>query len=68
MGVTKPSVSYAMKQLREGGYITMADDSLIALTESGRAVAGRMLERHMTLARFLLSLGVSEQAAIEDAC
>ena len=68
MGVTKPSVSHAMKQLREGGYITMAEDNLITLTESGSQVAERMLERHMTIARFLMTLGISEQVAYEDAC
>ena len=68
MGVTKPSVSHAMKQLREGGYITMAEDNLITLTESGSQVAERMLERHMTIARFLMTLGISERVAYEDAC
>lgn len=68
MGVTKPSVSHAMKLLREGGYITMDDDNLISLTPRGREVAERMLERHMTIARFLMSLGVGEAVAYEDAC
>ena len=68
LGVTKPSVSYAAKRLRENGYITMDQDSLITLTESGMAIAERIYERHQLLTEFLLRLGVDEQTAREDAC
>lgn len=68
MGVTKPSVSYATKRLREGGYITMDADSLITLTESGMEIARRMYTRHKTLAEFLMRIGVDEATAREDAC
>ena len=68
LSVTKPSVSRAMKQLRERGYITMDDNNLIALTPAGLDIAERMLERHRTLARFLMKLGVSEEVAYADAC
>ena len=68
LGVTKPSVSFAMKKLRENGYILMDEDSLIALTESGEAIARRILDRHNTLSSFLESLGVDEKTAREDAC
>lgn len=68
LGVTKPSVSYATKRLREGGYITMDDDSLITLTEQGMKIAESMYTRHKRLAQFLMQLGVSEKTALEDAC
>lgn len=68
LGVTKPSVSFAMKKLRESGYITMDEDNLIALTAPGEAIARRILDRHNTLSSFLVSLGVDEGTAREDAC
>ena len=68
LGVTKPSVSYATKRLRENGYITMDKDGLIALTEKGLAIAERMYERHRLLAHFFVRLGISEDTAREDAC
>lgn len=68
LGVTKPSVSFAMKKLRENGYIHMGDDSRITLTERGDAIARRTLERHRLLASFLVRLGVSEDVARADAC
>ncbi len=68
VGVTKASVSYSTKRLRENGYILMDKDGLITLTESGMAIAQSMYERHKLLAEFLISLGVSEETAREDAC
>ena len=68
LGVTKPSVSFAMKKLRENGYITMAEDNLITLTETGAEIALRVYNRHKTLVTFLMSIGVSEETAREDAC
>ena len=68
LGVTKPSVSYATKRLRENGYITMDDDSFITLTESGLAIAKRMYERHKLLTEFFIHIGVDAQTAREDAC
>lgn len=68
LGVTKPSVSYATKRLRENGYITMSEDSLITLTESGMAIAAQMFERHHVLTAFLIELGVDAEVAAEDAC
>ena len=68
LGVTKPSVSYAVKRLREGGYITMDEDSLITLTDAGMEIAQRIYTRHKLLTEFLLRLGVDEQTAREDAC
>ena len=68
LGVTKPSVSYATKRLRENGYITMDKDGLITLTDMGMEIADRMYTRHKLLSQFLMRLGVSEKTAREDAC
>ena len=68
MNFTKPSVSIAMKNLREKGYITMADNGYITLTESGQKRAESVLERHTILADLLISIGVNEETAREDAC
>ena len=66
--VTKPSVSYATKRLRENGYITMNREGLISLTDSGMAIARRIYERHKMLTEFLMTIGVDEQTARQDAC
>ncbi len=68
MGVTKPSVSYAVKRLRENGYITMDPEGLLHLTEQGGEIAERIYERHKLLSRLLVRLGVSPETAREDAC
>lgn len=68
MNFTKPSVSVAMKNLREKEYITMASDGYITLTESGKERAESVLERHTLLADLLIRIGVSEETAKEDAC
>ena len=68
LGVTKPSVSFAMKRLRENGYIHMDEDNHITLTRTGEEIALRVYERHKTLVTFLVSIGVSEETAREDAC
>ena len=65
---TKPSVSIAMKHLRENGYIEMDRTGHITLLESGREIAEKMYERHTILSRFLTTLGVSPETAKEDAC
>ena len=59
LGVTKPSVTYATKRLRENGYLTM---------DSGMAIATNMLDRHHTLTRFLMALGIDAETAETDAC
>ena len=66
--VTKPSVSYATKRLRENGYITMDTDGLITLTQSGFEIAFRMYNRHKMLTDFLVSIGIDVETAREDAC
>ena len=68
MNFSKPSVSVAMKNLREKEYITMADNGYITLTESGRQRAESVLERHTILSDWLISIGVSRETALEDAC
>lgn len=68
LGVTKPSVSYATKRLRENGYITMDHEGLITLTDKGRAIAERIYDRHKRLTEFLMYLGVDEETARADAC
>ena len=68
LDVTKPSVSVAMKKLRQNGYIRMDSNSLITLTDRGNAIAQRIYNRHKTLTKFFISLGVSEENARKDAC
>ena len=68
LGVSKPSVSVAMKQLREGGYIVMDKDNYISLTATGMEIAHRIYERHKVLTRLLSLIGVDEKIAQEDAC
>jgi Mn-dependent DtxR family transcriptional regulator len=65
---TKPSVSIAMKHLRENGYIEMDRAGYITLLDSGREIAEKMYERHTLLSKWLISLGVSPETASEDAC
>ena len=68
LGVSKPSVSVAMKQLREGNYIVMDKDNFISLTETGMEIAQRIYERHKVLTRILTMIGVDDRIAQEDAC
>lgn len=65
---TKPSISYAMKRLRENGYICMDSVGFITLTDEGRAIAERVYNRHKVLANYLMALGVEEAVARTDAC
>ena len=68
LDVSKPSVSRAMGILRDGGFIHIAADGNITLTESGTEVAERIYERHCVLTQWLVDLGVSPETAAEDAC
>lgn len=65
---TKPSVSVAMKNLRENGYITMDSTGYISLTEKGLEIAQSMYERHLLISDWLKSIGVDEKTAVDDAC
>jgi len=68
LGFSKPSVSVAMKNLRQSGHIVTDKDGHITLTEAGMEIATTMLERHTLLSNWLIRLGVSEDVALEDAC
>lgn len=68
LGVTKPSVSVAMKRLRENGYILMDKDNLITLTDAGEEIARAIYARHKTLTHCLELIGVDAKTAREDAC
>lgn len=68
LGFSKPSVSVAMKNLRENDYITMDAKGYIELTEKGLEIADTMYERHKLFTKWLMQLGVSEKTAKEDAC
>lgn len=64
----KPSVSVAMKNLRQNGFIEVDDSGFITLTASGRQIAESIYERHLLFSRWLTELGVNEKTAAEDAC
>ena len=68
LGVSKPSVSHAMKLLREDGYIAMDRYGTVTLMEKGAEIAGRIYERHTVLTKMLEGLGVSADTARCDAC
>ena len=68
LGFSKPSVSVAMKNLRENGYVVINKEGHIFLTDAGREIAEMIYERHTLLSTWLISLGVDPQTAAEDAC
>ncbi|MDR2515313.1 MAG: metal-dependent transcriptional regulator [Christensenellaceae bacterium] len=68
MGFSKPSVSHAMKLLRERGQISVDESGLIHLSAQGRAIAERIYERHQLLSNMLIALGVDAETAYADAC
>ena len=68
LGVTKPSVSAAMKHLREDGYIEMNRSGFITITEKGLEIADKIYDRHKKLTDFFVALGVSYDVAESDAC
>ena len=68
LSVSKPSVSVAMKHLRENGYIVMDKDNYITLTDTGMEIARRIYDRHKALTEILIRIGVSPEVAQRDAC
>ncbi len=68
LGFKKSSVSIAMKNLREKNHIQVSDAGFITLTDSGRAIAEEIYERHQWFSSWLESLGVDEETSIRDAC
>lgn len=68
LGYSKPSVSRAMGLLKNGGFITVDASGFITLTEAGLEIAHKIYERHTLISKFLISIGVDENTASEDAC
>ena len=68
LGVTKPSVSVAMKKLRERGMIVVDTDGHITLTDAGRDIAERVYSKHKLLTNLLLHIGVDKETAADEAC
>jgi Mn-dependent DtxR family transcriptional regulator len=68
LNYSKPSVSRAVNLLQDNGYLVMARDGMLELTESGRRIAETIYERHVLLTQWLVSLGVPDDIASEDAC
>ena len=68
LGVTKPSVTYATKKLKDKGYLTSDHAGMLVLTESGMEIANKIYTRHKTLTKFFIQLGVDPETAKEDAC
>ena len=68
MGYSKPSVSRALANLREGGYVSVDTAGHLSLTESGLGIAEKIYERHQVLSTMLIQFGVSEDIAAIDAC
>ncbi len=68
MNFSKPSISIAMKKLRENGYIHMDVNGLITLTDEGREIATRIYSRHKLLTRVLEAIGIDAKKAEEEAC
>lgn len=68
MGFSKPSVSIAMKKLRENGYIEMDGNGYITFLPAGRVIAERIYSRHKLLRKVLIAIGVSEETAADEAC
>ena len=68
MGYSKPSVSRAVKLLKEGGFINVNADGYITLTDDGKSVASKMYERHVWVSQLLVGFGVDEETAAVDAC
>ena len=68
LGYSKPSISVAMKHLRENGYVLMDEICLLSLTNRGYDIARRVYDRHQVLTKALIDLGVDEKNAATDAC
>ena len=68
LGYSKPTISVAMKQFKENGYIEKDSEGFITLTEKGESIAKKMYERHIIIAEFFKSIGVDEETACKDSC
>jgi len=68
LGFSKPTVSVAMKKFRENGFVTVDSDGQIELTKQGLFIAEKTYDKHTTIAKALMALGVDEKTAYEDSC
>lgn len=68
LGISKPSVSVYLKNLRENGYVNINDKGHLSLTDKGLGIAEKIYERHKILSSVLMSLGIDEETALKDAC
>lgn len=68
LGFSKPSVSVAMKKLKENGFISMDPYGKVMLTDAGVEIASKVYERHQVISGWLASIGVSAETALKDAC
>ncbi len=68
LGYSKPSVSVAMKNLRQKNFVLVSEEGYLSLTEEGMKVAATVYERHSVISDWLIRLGVSREVAVEDAC
>ncbi len=68
LSFSKPSISVFMKNLKTNGYIEMDGRGHITLTQAGLSIAKKVYEKHTFIKEILLSLGVNEEIASEDAC
>jgi len=68
LGYSKPSVSRAMRILKQGGYVESDENGFLVLTQSGKEIAEKTYERHNVLTEFFVSIGVDAETAAEDAC
>ena len=68
MGFSKPSVSIAMKKLKEAGLINIDKNGHITLTKEGHVIADKVYERHVVLKNTLIAIGVNPEQAEKDAC
>ncbi len=68
LGYSRPTVSIILKKMKDDGLVTVDDDNHITLTETGKAVAEHIYERHKLLSELLIHIGVSKETALKDAC
>lgn len=67
-GYSRPTVSQTLKSFKAKGYVEVGEDGFVVLTETGKKIAEATYERHVLLTNVLLSIGVGEETAEEDAC
>ena len=68
LSYSRPTVSIVLRQMRESGLVTVDDMNHIHLTPEGEGIAKKLYERHTVISEMLISLGVSRETAVRDAC